>query len=474
MVVLCGFSALAEGISAYPPTEPKDTLIFQQLRIYGNKRTKERIIQRELSIKQNLKVAISDTAAFLKLEREKVFNTRLFNEVNISVQEAVRQQGPDKGYELIYADVEIVVRERWYLFPLPVFELADRSFNEWLFNRNADISRVNYGIRVNQYNLTGNNDPLAVTFQTGFTQSYGLEYAFPYVDKKMNGGLKLYASYATNKQVAVSSEENKQNFVLDSNGIGRTRTNLGAAYTLRQGFFLTHSFFAGYDINTITPFLAKLNPNYFLNGRTLQYYSNVSYNLTYDKRNIRYYPTKGWYLSLNTELDGLLPQDNYRQYALSSSIARYVELGSNFFWAGRIDLMTSLPQEQAYFNATGMRFGRSFIRGYERFIVEGQHYFMAKNTFRKRVFSKVYRTGLIPFSQFNVIPIDIYVKTHADAGYIFNAMPQPTNAALTNRWLTGAGVGLDIATFYDYVLRIEYTYNHLMKGQFFFGGSIDI
>jgi hypothetical protein len=45
------------------------------------------------------------------------------------------------------------VNERWYTFPVPIFELSDRNFNEWWQNYNHDFRRVNYGLRLYQVQL---------------------------------------------------------------------------------------------------------------------------------------------------------------------------------------------------------------------------------------------------------------------------------------------------------------------------------
>ena len=58
---------------------------------------------------------------------------------------------PLKSMDGYYVDVMVDVKERWYIFPLPIFELADRNFNEWWKTR--DFSRTNYGLSVVQNNF---------------------------------------------------------------------------------------------------------------------------------------------------------------------------------------------------------------------------------------------------------------------------------------------------------------------------------
>jgi len=69
--------------------------------------------------------------------------------------------------------------ENWYLYPSPIFELGDRSFNAWWKEQNRDLTRINYGVRGRHYNLTGNKDPFLLVAQFGYTRKYVAEYSFP-------------------------------------------------------------------------------------------------------------------------------------------------------------------------------------------------------------------------------------------------------------------------------------------------------
>jgi len=54
------------------------------------------------------------------------------------------------------------VSERWYTFPEPQFELADRNFNVWWNEQDHDFDRTEYGVDLLCYNFTGNYDLLEV------------------------------------------------------------------------------------------------------------------------------------------------------------------------------------------------------------------------------------------------------------------------------------------------------------------------
>ncbi len=144
-------------------------LRINRIFIIGNRITKESIILRELSFKTGDIVYSEDLPGILEVDKKKLINTRLFNQVDIRTLELQ----PDK------IDLLIDINERWYTFPTVIFELADRNFNEWWENYNRDFNRVNYGVRLYQYNMRGRNETLRFTAQLGFQRK--LVYPIAYL-----------------------------------------------------------------------------------------------------------------------------------------------------------------------------------------------------------------------------------------------------------------------------------------------------
>lgn len=448
-------------------------LIIQQVSLEGNKRTRERIIRRELELATATNIKLEDTAAFFDYEAKKVFNTKLFNLVKLQTRR-YRPSGDSTIPDT--TDLLVQVHERWYFFPSPVLELADRSFNEWFYNRGGSYTRLNYGVRVNQYNTTGNNDVAAFTFQTGFAQSYSLSYSFPYLDKKLNTGMNAGFSYSTNTITALQTTDNKQDFDTATMNPGRTRFNAYASVTHRKGFFQNHQLTLAYTQNQIPAEFAAKNPDYFLDGRTFQNYTSLGYTYTYDYRNVRYYPTKGWYLMLDADVLGISPTDNYRQAAMTIAFSKFFDLGRNWYTAHRFEGMVSVPFRQSYFTSMGMRFGRYGVRGYELYLVEGPMLLINRNSLRKKLFTHVFdMSNAIKWRQFNKMPVEVFIKGYADWGYIYSQDVRPGNERLANTIIRGGGIGLDIATFYDLIFKMEYSFNQLGdRPRLFVGMTYDI
>src|SRR5690606_10852966 len=95
-------------------------------------------------------------------------------------------------------------------------------------------------------------------------------------------------------------------------------------------------------------------------------------------------------------------------------------------------------------------YGRDYIRGYELYVIEGQHYLINKVNLKKRLFAgSTSIEKLLPLDQFKIIPFAVYIKAFFDSGAVSNSRYHPENTLLTNEYIYGGGIGLDIVTFYD-------------------------
>ncbi len=125
-----------------------DTVLIDKVFIVGFKKTKEQIIRRELSIFDGQSISRSALGEAIQADKRKLINTKLFLSVDINIIDL----SPEK------VDIIIRVSERWYFFPVPIFELADRNFTEWWVNQNADLSRVDWGIKLRHFNFRGRRE----------------------------------------------------------------------------------------------------------------------------------------------------------------------------------------------------------------------------------------------------------------------------------------------------------------------------
>jgi len=147
-------------------------------------------------------MAKKDLATKLKLSKQQLMNTSLFVDVDLVpiLKDSI-------------AEIQVNIKERWYLFPLLYFKLIDRNFNQWWVDQHRSLDRVNYGIKFIQNNVTGRNDNLDVWLITGYTQQVTLRYDLPFADRKLKHGFNVGLVYASQKELNYATGNNKQLFL---------------------------------------------------------------------------------------------------------------------------------------------------------------------------------------------------------------------------------------------------------------------
>lgn len=440
------------------PTDTSGHFInINRIFIVGNRVTKDRIILRELTLKTGDVVYSGELPIILDLDKKKLINTRLFNTVEIRLLEFQPNQ----------VDLLIDVNERWYTFPAPIFELADRNFNEWWQNYNHDFSRVNYGLRLYQFNMRGRNETLRLTAQFGFQRRFEISYRFPYIDKKQKHGLIIDFDFAEAKNLAYRTFDHKLEY-LESDELLKITRGGGLTYTFRKSFYASHAIKFEYRSSTIYDTIATLNPNYFGEGQKTQKYGILSYQFTSDRRDYIGYPLLGYYFTAGVSKYGLTNNDDVNKLEFNATFARYISLGNNFYLSNNTVGYWSTPTDLPYANYGAMGYRKQFVRGYEVYVIEGPYYGLNKTTLKKRIFSRTYNLNLLPIRQFRHIPLSIFLKTYADIGYVRNYPNYEINHRLSDQVLSGVGAGIDIVASYDAVFRFEYTFNGQGENGFFF------
>lgn len=425
--------------------------------IVGNDVTRDRIILRELSLHEGDIIYTADLPSVLEVDKKKLINTRLFNTVNIRTLEFDKDQ----------FDILIDLKERWYTFPSPIFDLADRNFNEWWENYDHDFRRVNYGLRLYRFNMRGRNETLRFIAQFGYLKRFELSYRVPYLDRNQKHGLAIDFDYSEAKNVPYRTLDHKLVFY-ESEDIQRTMRGMGITYTFRNSFYETHSLKAEFRNNSIGDSILYRNSDYFGGEARSQQYGTLTYFFTSDHRDYIAYPLRGFYFNGYISRTGLTGNDDVEKVEASVNYARFFDLKKNFYLSSNLVGYISTPEELPYFNYGALGYRKQFIRGYELYVIEGPAYVMSKTTFKKRLFSRTYHWAAMPFEQFRHIPIQIYLKTYADLGYVENYDHYPAGERLTGKLLSGVGGGLDLIGSYDFVLRFEYTRNAEGERGFFF------
>lgn len=439
-----------------------DSVFVDGIEIEGNKRTKDWIILRELSFKQGDKLKSTQLDSLLKVESNRVFNTDLFIISTIDYQQKSTTQ----------VQIKVKVIERWYFYLIPVLDVADRNFNEWLRDRDRDFSRLVYGVSFKQKNFRGRNESIKLGAKLGFNRSINLSYSIPYIDKQRTISIATLVKYTTNNGVAYQTVGNKLAF-FESEAINRKRFDASIGLGKRVGFYTNHSLKIGFKNHWVSDSISQLNPNYFLDGSNNVQMIELAYRFSRDFRDVRAYPLEGHLLEVDVEKQGLGIFNELDIWATKAHYSKFTKLSKRLFMANTFRGKLSSPQ-QPYGFQRGLGFRQEFVRGYDLYVIDAQQYLLNRNTLRWMFFDKTLNIKkIVPLEQFNTVPLKIFAKAFFDHAYSNNRFVSTEANTLDNRWLYGGGVGLDFVTFYNSTIRLEFSMNGRGESGLFYYYSAD-
>jgi hypothetical protein len=102
-------------------------------------------------------------------------------------------------------------------------------------------------------------------------------------------------------------------------------------------------------------------------------------------------------------------------------------------------------------------------------VIDGKHFGIIRSNLKfALVPERMHKIGFIPTPKFGRIHYALYLTAFADAGYVWQ--PQwigQHNNILPRTLLAGTGLGVDLVTYYDKVVRIEYAVNRSGKSAIF-------
>lgn len=429
-------------------------IVIQRIAISGNAITRDAIILRELKFKQHDTISVDLFAPILNSSRQNIFNTRLFNFVTIDT--AGTANSP-------LIDINIKLVERWYIWPIPFLEISDRNFNVWWETR--DFSRLTYGVDFTFFNARGRNETLKILAHFGFNQKYGFTYKMPFINKKKTIGVFYGAAIELNHELPVTTENNKPVYVRSNSFYLKKMLNGFAELNVRPDFYSTHSFRISYSWYRFDTAIMSI-PGFVLSSQDLQQFMSFSYQYKNDHRDVQYYPLKGYYL--DAEVNHAVPYATAHNSYLKTNMRIYAPIRNRWYWASGFTGKVSFEKTQPYYLQRGLGYGRDFVRGYEYYVIDGQHYFLFKNNLKFALLPQ--RVEKIPFlksSKFNVIPIALYLNAFIDMGLVYNYHELTSGDSgsennLENSFLIGSGLGLDFTTYYDVVIRVEGTINRML------------
>lgn len=436
-----------------------DTLVIRHIRIAGNKITANATILRELDFKEQDSLSPARFSKMLISGRQHVFNTGLFNFVTIDTTCIAGSRS---------VDVTVIVDERWYIWPVPFFDISDRNFNVWWETRN--LQHLSYGVDFTFFNVRGRNETLRLPVHFGFNKMFGFTYDIPYINNKRKVGFEFGISLGLNHELPVITLDNNPVFIRSNSEYLQKTVQGFTAIFLRPDLFTTHSFRIDYSRYNFDSLVLSV-PGFALSDKPIQQFVALSYKFKNDHRDVQFYPLNGYCLDL--ELTHSIPYDLAHNSYLRLNLRYYTQIYSRWYWASGFTGKMSFEKTQPYFLQSGLGYNRDYVRGYEYYVIDGQHYLLLKNNLKYALVKpQVKRLGFIKSSKFNTIPLALYLNVFLDMGFSYKYLDTHTDGldsgnTLENRFLTGYGLGMDFTSYYDIVIRAEAAVNRMGQPGFY-------
>lgn len=424
--------------------------------ITGNNITKEAIILKELCFAKGDSIPRNEIESLVKRSRENLLNTSLFNFVTI-------YQNIEDSSNVQFV---ISVVERWYIWPAPIFEHADRNLGAFLHD--PTWNRINYGGQIIWDNFRGRREYLKLKLRFGYKQQFELVYDKPNFGKKQQHGLNFTLNQTRQHEVNVFSENNKPVYTRNEKSFLAEVFNPYMIYSFRSSLYTTHSLLLAFNSLTYRDSASHI---YYTGLENFQNpdWINAEYYYEYDFRDSKPYPLKGNYFRINLRWRELLTPElkNLSKPSVLLNATRHRQLDNRLYYNNALRVFMSRDRNEPKAFRTGLGYG-AYLRGYELFVIDGSSYGIMINNLKYAILpEQSYNLAYIPWSQFNPIHLAIYANLFFDMGFANSKYFGGNGNTYVNRFLYTGGLGIDFVSYYDQVLRLEFSLNREGQTGFF-------
>ncbi len=430
-------------------------LALAHITITGLKRTKESIVLRELTFGIGDTLQQSELGNIIERNRNNLLNLGIFNEVVVNVKEWDTEKNT--------IEISIDVKESWYIYALPILELADRNFNVWWNTYNHKLDRLNLGARLDFLNFSGRNDKLKAKLQIGYTPKQELEYRFPYLNRSQSLGITIGFLHSINKEVSYETMDNQEQFIQIDERKLLQRWQVQTNAFFRPNLLIKYEFslmFQRYDVDQQV--VSDYNPRYFRNGDTRNTTLITRASFEYDQRDFKIYPSKGISVQLDLEKTGLGSSGDEDIFTIGTAAEWNNAFGRRFqqqvVGIGHYSITRTQPS-YIYYKALG--YGQNYVKGYELYVIDGLDYYIGKYRIAyKLVETKVHWGTKSPISQFKEMPFRVFLSLAMEGGRAYDPYTADINP-LANQWLYGGGPGVDFVLYNNFLFQFIISTNHL-------------
>jgi len=411
-------------------------LVVKQIIISGNEITKDEIILREMSLKPGSMF----TMAKYSDDILNIYNLALFTKVDIIPIPAGEK-------ELI---LNVDVKERWFLIPLPTAGIED---GEW--------RKVWAGLNIRWDNFRGRNESIGLSFRLFYNPSVSFRYYVPWIGKKLHLFGSLGGAWSrTRNQSLVAIGKQSGATTLSYEDDNYDNINYKAELTIGKTFRRKYSVFTDIKYNYLK--VTKNAPGRTLSPDGIDQYLILGAGFIYDTRDLIEYATKGDYLRTSYSRYGFFDKEiNFGRFTFENQSFIPISIVNNYYLTFASKLYSSLAMGAVipYYNHEYLGYSDDYVRGWKGRAYEGEDVFTIYNELRIPILKPRYIKAKdimvvkdLPIIKNLDLRHGIYITLIYDIGTVWYKNENIFN----KRFISGAGIGINIIAPFGYVLRADW------------------
>lgn len=388
-------------------------IVIRRLLIEGNKVTQSWVIQRILEFSPGDTVTLQQ----INEANERLSQSSLFSAVSIYT-------GSQIGEEV---DLIVKVKEKWYVYPFPVFGLKDRDWKKFYG-----------GLGIRDNNFLGRNEKLACLFALGYDPFISVAFTSPWVGRRSNYLFSIKGDISRGRLPLTKSEDYASNLdnLYGDVSIGLTRL---FGRTLTTTATLAYNYVLGNSTGTLSTISVT--------GRDV--FASAGLNMIFDNRDVKWFPAGGGIVNIGISKFGLgESQVNFSRFEFD--LREFASIYPRVTIAARVHgNLAEGPLIPPYYNVF-IGYGER-IRGMFSTIQEGQSIVGSNLELRFQLFKNVllnFPLNLI--KDLNHIEFQVYWSFFGDAGETFQKGDMPS----FSRLLYGYGCGLSFVMPFNLVAQL--------------------
>ncbi len=454
-----------------PAQDPMRILTIGTIAIEGAEKTRHQVILNEMVLLLGDSISADQVEATLQRSEQNIYNLALFNEVTI------------ESYEL-HGELHLIVKvtERWYLFGSPYLQVEERNSYDLVEALTAlDFHRLVYGASVEWRNITGRNETLFFFGQLGFSQRLRLDLILPTLSRNRIGH-RLGIGFRNQHEIIIGTENGRAQWrrveteplIRVWNGYIGARRRIGLYKTLYARLSYDHIRMS----DSLYAFsLENQAPGTLTSADGLEYYPSLTVQFFEDQRDYRGFPLSGWKYQLLGRWSGMISGVSTTGFGkIGATWAHHLPIGQRFNFSYGTQHLFSIGDSIPFFAKSFLGISQSeFIgvstnlRGYEPYAISTTYMGIFKTEWKYAIIPRqILHFEEIPYRRFQDLQIGLYLSMFADVAYLRDEAFNGVDQTMHRQLLSGYGVGLNVIGFYDMLLRVEYTRNHLNQGGLYF------